>query len=192
MKRLLVLCAAAGLAGCGHSPPTRFFTVEATPPASRPPEGRIAPVQLDAVHIPAVLDRPQIVTRSAPGRLEVDDQDQWGAPFGQLLRQALAQDLLARLPAGAFVLPEAPRPADARGLVVNVLALQGEAPGRVRLQASWSLLDPSGKMLLSRDVQLSVPAQVGRAPAQAAAVSRLTGELADQIAAALLSERRAP
>jgi uncharacterized lipoprotein YmbA len=146
---------------------------------------RIAPVQLDAVHIPSVLDRPQIVTRAAPGRLELDDQDQWGAPFGQLMRQALAQDLLARLPPGAFVLPEAPRPADARGVVVNVLELQGDGRGAVRLQASWSLLAPSGKVLLTRDVQLAAPAATNRAPAQAAAISRLTGELADEIAAAL-------
>jgi uncharacterized lipoprotein YmbA len=185
MKRLFVLCAAAVLAGCGHSPPTRFFTVEPTAPATRAAEVRMAPVQLDAVHIPAVLDRPQIVTRAGPGRLELDDQDQWGAPFGQVLRQALAKNLLARLPAGTFVLPEAPRPADARGLVVNVLELQGDGRGAVRLQASWSLLDPSGKVMLTRDVQLSAPAATTGAPAEAAAISRLTGELADQIAAVL-------
>lgn len=185
MKRLLLVCAGCALAGCGHSPPTRFFTVDPAPPASRVAQASMAPVQLDAVHIPAVLDRPQIVTRIAPGRLKLDDQHHWGAPLGQLLRQALAQDLLERLPRGAFVLPEAPRSQGVRGLVVNVLALQGDGRGRVRLLASWSLLDTSGKVVLTRDVDLSAPAPTGLAPAEAAAVSRLVGELADRMAAAL-------
>lgn len=191
MTRLAIFSGVAAasllLASCGHSPPTRFFTLDPLPPSGAAPASRIAPVQLEAVHIPPALDRPEMVTQVGANRLKLSEQDQWAAPFGEMMRRALAQDLLSRLPAGAFVLPEAPRPEGARGLVVNVLQLQTEAGGRTDLQASWTLIaGHPRRAVLTRTVSLSVTAS-GDAQGQAGAVSRLLGQLADQIASALAS-----
>jgi len=173
------------LAGCAHSPPTRFFTLDPVP-ADRPVAvSAMAPVQLDAVRIPPALDRPQVVTALGANRLDVHDLDQWASPLGEMMRRALAQDLLARLPDGGFVLPDAPRPSGVRGLVVDVLQLQADPSGRVTLQASWSLTAPgSREAVLIRNVRLSADAAPG-AQGAAAAMSRLLGRLADQIAGAL-------
>jgi uncharacterized protein len=185
MKRLAMLSAGVVLSGCGHSPPTRFYTLDAVAASHATSAGLRAPVQLAAVHLPPALDRPQIVTQIGPGRLEVSEQDQWGAPLDEMMRRALAQDLLARLPEGAFITPDAPRPAGAQGLVVDVVQLQA-TPSRVFMQANWSLTGgASGAVLKSRTVELSAPAPGRNAAAQADAISRLLGELSDRIAAAL-------
>lgn len=184
MKRLAILSAALVLSGCGHSPPTRFYTLDAVPPARPTSVGPGAPVQLAAVHLPPTLDRPQVVTQTAPGRLEVSEQDHWGAPLDEMMRRTLGQDLLARLPEGSFIPPNAPRPSGARGLVVDVVQLQA-SPGGVVMQANWTLTGgASGEALLSRTVELRAPAGQG-AGGQAAAISRMLGELSDRIVAAL-------
>lgn len=178
------LAALALLAGCGHSPPTRFFTLDAVP-ATRPvtPTAYVAPVQLDAVHIPAALDRPEVVSQVGANELRVSDLDHWGAPLGEIMRRTLAQDLMARLPQGAFVLPDAPRPPGVRALVVDVLQLQADAGGRVYLQASWTLAGrTSTEPPVIQNVQLTADGAPGAA-GQAAALSQLMGELADRIAA---------
>ncbi|MGH6957257.1 MAG: PqiC family protein, partial [Caulobacteraceae bacterium] len=123
---------------------------------------------------------------TAPDRLNLADQDQWGAPLGQLIRRALAQDLQARLAPGTLILPGAPRPAGARALVVNVIEFQPGTDGRVRLQASWTLM--AGKPLaavLTRDASLVSEGPTTGGQSQAAAMSALLGELSDRIAASL-------
>ncbi len=182
MKRLALLPLLL-LADCGHSPPTRFFTLDPMPPAGQSTAvTTLAPVQLDAVHIPSTLDRPEMVSQPAANRLKVSDQDRWGAPLGDMMRRTLAQDLLARLPSGTLVLPDAPKPPGVRGLVVNVLALQADPSGRVYLQGSWSLLAGKPTLpVLTRTIQLSATAAPG-ASGQAAATSQLLAQLADQIA----------
>jgi uncharacterized lipoprotein YmbA len=186
LKPTVALAAAVLLTACGHSAPTRFFTLDPVA-AGAPAPVRLAlePVQLDAVHIPPDLDRPQVVTQIGANRVSVHDLDQWASPLGEMMRRTLAQDLLTRLPAGAFILPDAPAPAGARGLVVDVLQLDARPDGEVVMQASWTLMAPGVKRAaLTHDVQLS--AQGGPGPqGEAAATSTLLGRLADQISSAL-------
>lgn len=185
LERTAAVLAVLLLAGCGHSPPTHFYTLDPSPP-SRPAavpaaSQSTAPIQLDAVHIPAALDRPQVVTQLGANRVEVHDFDQWASPLGEMMRRTLAQDLLARLPEGAFVLPDAPRPQAVRGLVVNVLEIDAAPGGRVTLQASWTLLTAgTTRAAIIRNVQLSASAGAGP-QGTAAAMSQLLGQLADQI-----------
>ncbi|MEX3984895.1 membrane integrity-associated transporter subunit PqiC [Paraburkholderia sp. EG287A] len=175
-----------GIAGCGHSPPTRYVTLNATPAQAPLATAAMAPVQLSAVHIPAVLDRPEVVTHVAPNRLAVDDNDRWGAPLAQMMRSTLAQDLLPRLPAGAFVFPDAPAPAGTRTLVVTVLDCNASAGGTLTLQVAWTLLaGQPARTTLSQQAALSAPVEGHDATAQAAALSRVLGELADRIAASI-------
>jgi hypothetical protein len=173
------------LAACGHSPPTAFFTLDPIAPASPPTASAIAPVQLAAVHIPSALDRPELVTQTGPNRVQVNDLDHWAAPLGEMMRRTLAQDLMARLPAGSVVPPGAPKPPGARALVVTVLQLTSGAGGKVDMQANWSLL-PEGlsNASLSRNVELSASSGAGP-DGEAAGMSRILADLAGRIAADL-------
>jgi uncharacterized lipoprotein YmbA len=173
-------------AGCGHSPATQFYTLDARAMARDSPSPRYsgAPVRLRSVRLPPAMDRPQLVARAGRDRLDVDDYAQWAAPVGELARSALAQDLAARLPAGELIYPDAPRPAAARDLSVVVLDF-GVAGGEATLDASWSLTGPGDARPPGRTVRLTAPAAGRGAPATAEALGTLLGLLADDIARSL-------
>lgn len=185
-----MLACALTLTACGHSPPTRYFSLDAVAPSAPLATKAMTPVQLGAVRVPAALDRPEVVAQDAAHRLTVREDDHWGAPLAQMIRRALAQDLLARLPAGTFVLPEAPAPDGARGIVVSVLDLRAGTDGRLTLEGSWTLTaGPSAKAVMTQDVSLSEPMASRDSAAIADAMSRVLGHLADRIAASLAAQR---
>jgi uncharacterized protein len=193
MEIILVLLASLfGFVACGSSPQTRFFTLEPQPPstASAPPiEG--TPITVDAVHLPPVLDRLELVRHASPDRLVVSDQDRWGVPLDQLARRVLARDLAARLWPGLIVEPGAPRPpGPTRGLTVAVQEFDINAAGRVVLDAEWTLLaGRSAKPVTGHPEHIEVDVAADGSEAQAAAMSRALGVLADRIVATLAANR---
>jgi uncharacterized lipoprotein YmbA len=185
---LVVLVAAMTLAGCGHSMPTRYVTLNAMPADAPPAIAPMPPIQLTAVHIPAVLDRLEVVTLASQNRLTIDDNDRWGAPLALMMRKTLAQDLLTRLPAGSFVVPDAPAPPGTRRLVVTVLNATADASGTLTLQAEWTLLSGhSDQVPLRQQLTLDSAIDGHDALAQAAALSRILADLADRIAASVVA-----
>jgi uncharacterized lipoprotein YmbA len=178
---------ALALTGCGHSAPTRFFTLDALPPAGGAAGGAFTgpPVRLDAVHIPAALDRVEVVRQLAADELDVSDLDHWGAPLGELARRALTQDLDERLPAGTVIFPDSPKPALAQDLIVDVLDIQTQGDV-VTLTASYTLVQTKPQVSkIQRQVILSAPQSSTGAAGQADALSRILAQLADKIAADL-------
>lgn len=189
-RAAMAIVLAGTLGGCGHSPPVRYVTLSAAPAAAPLVTTQMQPVQLTAVHIPAELDRPEVVTQASANQLTVHDTDRWGAPLGQMMRRTLAQDLLTRLPPGSFVLPDAPAPPNTRTLVVTVLNAEAAASGTMTLQASWTLLSghPS-RADVTQQITLTSDAAGGDAAAQAAALSHMLGQLADRIAVSVAAGR---
>ncbi len=187
---LLMLMLTLTLTACGHSPPTRYFSLDAVPPNAPLATAKMAPVQLGAVRVPAVLDRPEIVAQDPAHRLAVREDDHWGAPLGPMIRRTLAQDLLARLPPGAFVLPDAPAPAGSRGIVVTLLDLRAGTDGRMTLEGSWTLTaGEAGTAVMTQEFSLTQPMTSADSPAIADALSRVLGRLADRIAGSLTASR---
>lgn len=187
LKALLAILAAA-IAGCGHSPPVRYLTLSAEPVVTPSASTRMQPVQLTAVHIPAELDRLEVVTQSSANQVTVHDTDRWAAPLGQMMRRTLAQDLLTRLPAGNFVLPDAPAPPGTRTLVVTVLNLEADANGTLSLQVSWTLMSGQpAHATLTQQATLTSSMSGHDAAIQAATLSQLLGQLADRIAASVVT-----
>jgi hypothetical protein len=187
----MLVCLAA-LTACGHSPPTHYFSLDAVGPDAplstrdMKPMQPMQPVQLGAVRVPATLDRDEVVAQDAAHRLSIRENDRWGAPVAQMMRRTLAQDLLARLPAGAFILPDAPAPDGTRGIVVTVLDLRADPSGRLTLQGSWTLTaGQPARAVLTQDISLSEPMSSGDSAAIADALSRALGHLADRVARAL-------
>lgn len=175
------------LAACASSPPTRFFTLDPVPPtgAAGGGAGMGAAVKVDAVHIPPALDRDAMVRGESGNQLEISSQDRWAGDLGESIRRVLTQDLQSRLPAGKVIAPEAPAPASARGLVVDILTFQPQSGGEVALDADWTLLEGTqSNPVLSRSVHLTA-AGAPSAQGEAAAMSTLLGQLADDIAARL-------
>lgn len=186
MRSVLVAALMLLVAGCATSPPTRFYTLDPVKPAQHVAPSTPITLQVAAVHLPAMLDRQEMVRETAPDQLHVSDRNRWGAPLGGMIGRVLEQDLLARLP-GATIVPAGTLPrAHTRVLVIDVLRFGSGPSGRVRFEGSWSVFaGQSTHPSLSRRVQLSTRAPVGSFAAQAAAMSRLLGQLCDRIVQSL-------
>jgi uncharacterized lipoprotein YmbA len=95
---MLVLFTALLLAGCGSSPPPiEFYTLNSisgikqqVSPAA--PDQNIA-IGIGPIEIPKILDRPQIVTRTGPNKLKVDEFNRWAGPLKSGFAQVLAENI---------------------------------------------------------------------------------------------------
>jgi uncharacterized lipoprotein YmbA len=172
------------LAGCGSSPKTHFYTLSTVPGATGRRSASTA-IQVSAVHVPPSLDRQQMVSMSGTNSVEISETNRWSAPFDEMVRNVLAQNLAARLSPNRVILPEAPAPPRTASLVVTIAKFAPDASGLVRLQGSWTVLsDESGAPITHRNFNLTAgPATT--ADSGAAAMSEVLGRLANQIAAAL-------
>jgi len=210
-KTAFVIAGAVTLFGCATSPPTQMFTLDSVAASSGIGATYVgAPIKVDVVQIPPSLNRPELVRQLGPDLLQVEDFAHWSAPLGQLARTALTQDLAARLPPGRVIYPDASSPRDARGLSVNILAFASSA-GAAYLDVSWTLVegehataasklehwsDAGGQPtapavarastspeahLLRRTLRLTVPVSGASAQDQATALSRLLGQLSDDV-----------
>jgi uncharacterized lipoprotein YmbA len=153
-----------------------------TPVARAGPRYAGPPVRVDAVHIPASLDRPELVRDEGGDRFTVSDNNHWAAPVGELLRRVITQDLAALLPPDKVIFPDAPKLAGSQGLVVDILSITPSA-GAVVMQASWTVLPaPRGAVARQRSVRLTVASARTGVEGNAAELSALAGQLAAAIA----------
>lgn len=188
-----LLAALVLIAGCGSSPPTNFYALKPTPPESSgvAEVAPGAPILVDAVRIPPVLDRPEIVRATGSSRVTVSGHDRWAAPVGGMIRTVLAQNLRSRMPASAILSSEdvnggAPK----RDLVVDIQEFQADASDTVVLSADWGLLDNAARAARPHHERITVSGAGGDADSQVAAMSRALGELADRIVAAIAAPPR--
>jgi len=186
MRRVAQLVTLFTLMGCGSSPPVQFYTLDAVRPAAAPVRAPVDPLQVLAVHIPATLDRQEIVRESTASRLAISDQHRWGAPLADMIRRVLTQDLASRLPAGTVVFPDEPAPDSLRELVVDVLRFDRDPAGVVTFDGSWSVV-PSGSAspILSRHVLLTDGGGTQTYDGQVQSMNRILAQLADRVAAGL-------
>jgi uncharacterized lipoprotein YmbA len=172
------------LLGCPSSPASHFYTLSAVP-ATSGAHSASSPVQVAAVHIPPSLDRRQMVSLTSANTVQISETNRWSAPLDEMVRKVLAEDLVARLPAGQLILPGSPAPSGARSLVVTITELGAGPGGDVKLTGSWSLLGAdSGALIRERNIAIDAGPATS-AEATAAAMSRAIGQLADEIASAL-------
>jgi uncharacterized lipoprotein YmbA len=191
LRTLGMAILAGGVVSACAGAPTRFYTLDAKS-AADPVQSSYAgpPLRVDAVHIPPALDRPELVRETTQNRFTVHDNDHWAAPLGELLRRVVTQDLAARLPSGKIIFPDAPKPAGAAGIVIDILAVT-PSTDVVTMDVSWTVLSQSAKPaqasrpeMQQHTARLTTPAGLGVA-SNAAELSRLAEQLSNRIALSL-------
>jgi len=173
------------LASC-QSAPTRLFALDpiALTPTPSPYNGPA--IRVDAVHIPPALDRIEILSEISSGEFKVNDRDHWIAPLGQLARQALTEDLIARLPQGRVIFPDLAKSTGTISVSVDLLAFSAGREG-AKLQVSWvGTSDGSQPRSCGGTMLLETTLRGAGSGATASALGTLLAELADRIVAELL------
>lgn len=179
------------MSGCGTSPQERFFTLGSEPaPQSAPAAGGPAfSIVVGPVTVPELVDRPQLVLRSAPHphRVEIVEQARWGAPLKSEIPRVIADDL-ARLLDGARTATSAER---ATGMpdyrvLVDIQRFDTAPQEGATIQASWTVRTKDGEPLNGRSL-VSEPAGAGYdelVAAHSRALSRISRDIAAAISAA--------
>ena len=183
--RLAPLCLMLCLAACGSSPKTRFYALEPLPSTQSPSvRAPTAPVVVDHVELPSMLDRLSLVTEGPGNQISVSDTERWAAPLDEQVRRTLTADLQQHLSAGSVLAAGDPAPAGTRTITLNVQQFIADASGQVSLEADWSLHAKNTTSSVRR-VSIHVASQGQGGDAIAASMSRALAQLADRMSAEL-------
>jgi uncharacterized lipoprotein YmbA len=180
---------AAALAGCGTTAPARYYTLDSTAAPIGAPLARVS-VMVGPVTVPASVDRPEMVVRVAPNRVEVDEFNRWDAPLDDSVARAVAGDLAAQLGSpDVTTAPLANFSPDYR-VIINVQRFES-TPGKSALvEAVWTVRSAATGDVRSGRTVARESVQGGGFEALAAAHSRALATVSTDIAAAIRSEAR--
>jgi uncharacterized lipoprotein YmbA len=186
----VLLSALLLMTACGTPPQERFFTLTSEPPspASFNSTSPAFVVVVGPVTVPDVVDRPQLVLRTSPSRVEIAEQARWAAPLKNEIARVVA-DHLAQLLPGAHTATSAERASgtpDYR-VLIDVQRFESTPQEGATVQASWTVRNRDGSALNGRSL-VSEPAGAGY-DALVAAHSRALAAVSRDIAAAIRPTR---
>ena len=95
--KILVCCViAAIIAGCASSVPSRFYTLSTTSGPAMMPQADYS-VSVGPITIPSLVDRPQIVVRTGPNQVQVEEFERWASPLREDIGRVVVKNLIAML-----------------------------------------------------------------------------------------------
>jgi uncharacterized lipoprotein YmbA len=181
------------LAGCGTSPPAKFYTL--TPVvAQRPPEtvvetDKYTPIGIGPVEIPEYLDRPEIVTRAEQNQLILSEFNLWGGALKTDINRVLLENISAILAGdGIPIITWKAAVTDIHKVPVLISRFDGSLNDIIILKARWTVLDKEGKTFeLFRESNITIPVKGSSYSSVVTAMSEALGELSKEIAAGIKS-----
>jgi uncharacterized lipoprotein YmbA len=140
------------------------------------------------VEFPEYLNRPQIVTRTGPNQLRIDEFHRWGAPLKKNFSRVLAKNLSILLATDRIVaFPWRYASIDYQ-VEVEVTRFDGNLGEEAYLDARWTIFGKDGKsVLLMKKSNLSEPVARKDYETLVVAMSRLMDSLSREIATAFIN-----
>jgi len=184
-KWLACLGAVFLLGGCASTPAPVFYTLDNG--IEQPgPQGATASIVITQTNLPELIDRPQLVTRTANNQVRIKEQQRWGEPLRRAIPRVLSMELGRKLDSGRIVsVPiDAQRiDADFR-LSLEVQRLEVVEGRGADADIVWRLESRHGKVVLGRSVlheaeRSAEPSALIAAQRRALAV--IAAEIADQV-----------
>lgn len=176
------------LVGCRSTPsPTAFYTLttlaKGNPTGQSPaPQGDLA-IGVGPAQLPEYLDRPQIVTRTAPDRLTLSEFNRWGGSLAKDFLRVLTENLSGLLGSDRVVAyPWAERLEPSYRVALDVQQFDGPLGEAVVLKVTWIVTGHDGKKPLSvRKSMIQEPVSGKDYDALVAAHSRAVAALSREI-----------
>jgi len=133
------------LAGCATTPPSSFYTLTPIEAAAGREtdigDGGIA-VGIGPVVFPQFLDRPQIVVRGSPNRLELNEFHRWGGTVQDDFLRVWGENLAHLLGSSRIVIfPTESRMAIDFRITAEVVSFAAQPDGQVVLKVRWAVMD---------------------------------------------------
>ncbi|MET0961853.1 MAG: PqiC family protein [Noviherbaspirillum sp.] len=194
-RAAMALLAAVLCTACGSVPKERFYTLAPAPGAAQPASPAAQPrygVAIGPVKVPDAVDRPQMVVREGPNRVEILEQQRWAGSLRSEIGRALAAGVGAQLPDAQVSAhdSQAGRAAAYR-VAIDIERFDAALNDSVSVQALWTLRQDSGALLGSGRFMAAEPTGPGGheaiAAAYARALSGMSVVIADAVRAAPLA-----
>ena len=188
--RIAPLAAAASLAAlaaCSSPNPVLYTIAPVSGTVQNSGPKVVAPQQIS---IARYLERSEIVRSSENYRLDVMSNDWWGEPLGAMLSRVLVEELGQRLPQSTVIGESGAVTASPDATVeLNLQRLDEDVSGNLLLQAQASVSFKGRGAPLLRNFRFAVPPPAPGVPGEVTAISTALGQLADGLAAMLLTGR---
>ena len=141
--------------GCrGSSPKTEFYTLNAIgnsrTDAKPEPVGQPISIGVGPVTIPQVLDRPQIVTRTGPNKLQIDEFHRWAGRLDEDFARVVAENISMMLATEQVAV----HPWDVSfkplyQIILDIQRFEGRLSEEdVLLEVLWKVIDPQKQKTL--------------------------------------------
>lgn len=179
------------LSACGTTEPSRLYTLSAMPARGSGATTVGSPaIGIGPVTLPQYLDRPQIVSRSGPNRLEAAEFDRWAEPLSDTVPRILTENVGRLLQSDrVYAIPRRrPLPID---LTVEVDIRQFEPldDGTVALGARWLVFGKGDQPLQEGNADIRIEGAVSpdydtRVELLSDALGELSRRMAESILAA--------
>ena len=181
------------LAGCGTSPPAKFYTL--TPVVvQRPPEkvvetDKYTPIGIGPVEIPEYLDRPEIVTRAEQNQLILSEFNLWGGVLKSDINRVLLENISALLAGdGIPIITWKAAVTEVHKVPVLISRFDGSLNDSIVLKATWAVLEKEGKTFeFLRESNITIPVKGSSYSSVVTAMSEALGELSKEIASGIKS-----
>lgn len=177
--------------GCFNSAATTSYytlnpAVAQAPPAETRTGGQLI-IGLGSISLPDYLDRPAIVTRIGPNRLDVNEAHRWAGDLKSEIMRVLAADLEALTGAQQVVtIPWSVGLEPDLRFDIDFQAFEGQRGGTVHLKAAWTLTPSrSGQPAVRRVTVVKEEAPGDDFEGLAAAMAKALGGLSSQMALAV-------
>lgn len=186
ITQILIPCVLAALvAGCASSAPPRYYMLNPVSAPGTAPQANFS-VSVGPVSVPAFIDRQQIVTRTGPNRVHIDEFERWASPLKENIGRVVVQDLVSLLGTSRVTLfPETSAAGSSYRAVIDIMRFDSELGKSATLDAGWTVSSAKSEESHRGRTTVTETAQGNDYAALVAAHSRALGKLSADIAKAI-------
>jgi uncharacterized lipoprotein YmbA len=156
-----------------------------SPSAKAAPAAAGYSVAVGPVSVPEIVDRPQIVVRTGPNQVFIDEFHRWGSPLRDGIARGIAGNLAGLLGAQVSVFPHPTSSAAKYRAAVDVMVFDSTPGDSAALDAVWGIRGAGGGAIGSgrTTVRETVPddSYASLVAAHSRALEKLSGDIADAI-----------
>lgn len=183
-KAVIVVCILAAIGtGCATSR-SDFYTLSSS---SKSPSAEAGySVAVGPVSVPEIVDRPQIVVRTGPNQVFIDEFHRWGSPLRDEIARGIAGNLVALLGTPRVSVFPNSTSSDAKYRVAVDVMIFDSTPGEsASLDAVWGIRGAGGVALRSGRTtareRVSDASYAALVAAHSRALEKLSVDIADAI-----------
>jgi len=185
-RQFLACCTiAAVIFGCASSTPSRFYTLStiSVPVAA---SQALYSVSVGPITVPAVVDRPQIVIRTGPNQVTINEFDRWAAPLKDDIGRVVAENLSVVLGTSQVSLfPQSTAVGASYRVAIDIVHFDSDLGKSANLDAMWTVKSAKNEILRRGRTTLAEATRDAEFDALVAAHSRALGRLSTDIARAI-------